>query len=100
MGKLLDGSIKHKICLQASAKLPPIGPIYKQSIEELRVLLEYLKTILIRGLIRKSTSPIGAPILFVKKPDSTLYLCVNYRALNKIIIKNHYSLLYINKILD
>ena len=100
MGKLLDGSIKHEICLQAGAKLPPISLIYKQNAEELRVLLKYLKTMLVRGLIKKSISPIGAPILFIKKLDNTLCLCVNYRALNEITVKNCYPLPYIDKMLD
>jgi hypothetical protein len=99
-GKLPDGSIEHEIRLQAGAKLPPTGPIYKQSAEELRVLLEYLETMLARGLIRKSTSPVGAPILFVKKPDGTLRLCVDYRALNEITVKNRYPLPRIDEMLD
>jgi len=40
--------------------------------------------------IRRSSSPIGAPILFVLKPDGTLQLCVDYRGLNKITIRNTY----------
>jgi len=44
------------------------------------------------GKIRRSSSPIGAPILFVPNPDGTLWLCVDYRGLNKMTIKNKYRL--------
>jgi len=51
-------------------------------------------------LFRSSTSPAGAPILFVKKKDQSLRLCVDYRGLNKITIKNKYPLPLINELLD
>jgi hypothetical protein len=44
--------------------------------------------------------PIGAPILFISKADSTIRLCVNYRGLNKVTIKNRYPIPLIGKILD
>jgi hypothetical protein len=53
-----------------------------------------------KGWIRESTSPAGAPILFVKKPDGTLRVCVDYRGLNDITIKNRYSLPRIDEMLD
>jgi len=52
------------------------------------------------GKIRRSSSPIGAPILFVPKPDGTLRLCVDYRGLNKITIKNLYPLPLMNELLS
>ena len=50
------------------------------------------------GKIRRSSSPIGAPILYVPKPDGTLRLCVDYRGLNKITIKNEYPLPLMNEL--
>jgi len=50
------------------------------------------------GKIRRSSSPIDAPILFMPKPDGTLRLCVDYRGLNKITIKNEYLLPLISEL--
>ena len=58
-------------------------------LEELRVLLQEL---LDKGFIRPSTSPWGTLILFEKKKDRTLRLCIDYRQLNRVTIKNQYSL--------
>ena len=53
-----------------------------------------------KGFIRPSTSPRGAPVLFVKKKDGTLRLCIDYRELNKVTIKNKYPLPRIDDFLD
>ena len=53
-----------------------------------------------KGFIRPSTSPWGAPVLFVKKKDSTLRLCIDYRELNKVTVKNKYPLLMIDDLFD
>ena len=50
--------------------------------------------------IRRSSSPTGAPILFVSKPDGSLRLCIDYRGLNKITIKNKYPLPLMNELRD
>jgi len=55
---------------------------------ELKTLKEYIKENLAKKFIRKSKSPAGAPVLFVKKHDGTLRLCVDYRRLNAITIRN------------
>ena len=52
------------------------------------------------GFVRPSTSPWGAPVLFVKKKDETLRLCIDYRELNKVTIKNRYPLPQIDDLFD
>ena len=58
-------------------------------LQELRVQIQEL---LDKGFIRPSTSPWGAPVLFAKKKDKTLRLCIDYRQLNRVTIKNRYPL--------
>jgi hypothetical protein len=81
-------------------KSPPFGPLYSLSEVELKALREWLDENLSKGFIRASQSPAGAPILFVKKKDGGLRLCVDYRALNNITIKNRYPLPLIPEALD
>ena len=66
-------------------------------LQELRVQLQEL---LDKGFIRPSTSPWGAPVLNAKKKDKTLRLCINYRQLNRVIIKNRYPLPRIDDLFD
>ena len=66
-------------------------------LQELRVQLQEL---LDKGSIRPSTSPWGAPILFAKKKDRTLRLCIDYRQLNRVTIKNRYPLSRIDDLFD
>ena len=73
-------------------KQPPHQPLYNLSESELQSLRKYLAEYLQRGWIRRSRSPAGAPILFAKKKDGTLRLCVDYRGLNKITIKDRHPL--------
>jgi hypothetical protein len=81
-------------------KKPPFGPLYSLSELELKALSDWLEDNLSKGFIRASQSPAGAPILFVKKKDGSLRLCVDYRALNNITIKNRYPLPLIPEALD
>ena len=53
-----------------------------------------------KGFVRPSTSPWGAPILFVKKKDGSMRLCIDYRELNKVTIRNQYPLLRIDDLFD
>ena len=93
------GPLDHHIHLKEDSK-PVFGPIYNLSETELQVLKEYIDENLRKRFIRPSTSPFGAPVLFVKKPNSSLRLCVDYRALNSMTIKNRYPLPLISELLD
>ena len=53
-----------------------------------------------KGFIRPSTSPWGAPVLFVKKKDGSLRLCIDYRRLNRVTIRNYYPLPCIDELFD
>ena len=79
---------------------PPYGPLYNLSTKELEVLRTYLDDALAKGWIQHSTSPAGAPILFVPKKDGGLRLCVDYRGLNRVTVKNRHPLPLISETLD
>jgi len=79
---------------------PPFGPIYGLLEPELQALCDYLTENLAKGFIQHSKSPAGAPILFIKKKDGSLRLCVDYCGLNKITKKNQYPLPLISGLLD
>ena len=81
----------HSIPLKPDSA-PPFGQLYDMSQKEFLVLKEYIEENLAKGFIRQSSSPAGAPIQFVKKADSSLCICVDYRGLNEMTIKNWYPL--------
>ena len=64
------------------------------------VELQELQELLEKGFIRSSTSPWGTPILFAKKKDKTLRLCIGYRQLNRVTVKNRYPLPRIDDLFD
>ena len=74
--------------------------IYALSAVKLKALREYLDSSLKKGQIRHSISPARALILFVPKKDGGLWLCVDYRGLNKITVKNRHPLPLIGEMLD
>jgi Reverse transcriptase (RNA-dependent DNA polymerase)/RNase H-like domain found in reverse transcriptase/Retroviral aspartyl protease len=67
---------------------------------EVQEVDKQLKALLQKGLIEPSSSPYGAPVLFVSKPDGSLRMCIDYRALNKITVKNRYPIPRIDDLLD
>jgi hypothetical protein len=78
----------------------PPGRMYSLSPSELGPLQTFIKDNIRSGFIRPTNSPHGAPILFVRKKDGSLRLCVDYRGLNKITKKDRYPLPLISDLLD
>ena len=89
----------HKITLKPDTEVP-FGPLYNLSETELVTLKSYLEENLSNGFIERSESPAGAPVLFVKKKDGSLRLCVDYRGLNRITVPNRCPLPLISETLD
>jgi hypothetical protein len=83
---------------------PSTAPIYKTSYRmatpEIAELKEHIKELLQQGFIHPSSSPWGAPVIFVSKKDGTQRLCVDYHALNEVTIKNNYPLPRIDDLFD
>jgi hypothetical protein len=98
-GMPLDREVEFVIDL-----LPGTAPIskrpYRMSVEELKELKEQLTEFQKAGYIRLSSSPWGAPILFVQNKDSSQRMCVDYRSLNDVTIKNKYPLPRIEDLFD
>ncbi|KAL0534025.1 hypothetical protein IC582_028302 [Cucumis melo] len=73
---------------------------YRMAPAELKELKVQLQELLDKGFIRPSLSPWGAPVLFVKKKDGSMRLCIDYRELNKVTVKNRYPLPRIDDLFD
>ena len=95
----LDREVEFGIDLLPGTQPISIPP-YRMATAELNELREQLKDLLDKGFIRPSCSPWGAPVLFVKKKDGSLCLCVDYRQLNKVTVKNKYPLPCIDNLFD
>ena len=67
---------------------------------KLTELIKQLDELLEKGFIRSNISPWGAPVLFSKKADGSLRLCIDYRKLTQMTVKNKYSLPYIDDLFD
>ena len=83
-----------------SDKEPLKGSLYNMSRDELLVLQKYLKEHLFKGFIRVSSSSAVFSIIFVKKPEGGLCLCVDYCGLNNLTVKNHYLLPLVRETLN
>ncbi|MBW0537704.1 hypothetical protein O181_077419 [Austropuccinia psidii MF-1] len=88
----------HHIELEGS--LPPVGVIYSLANQESHTLRAYISENVEKAFIRPSSSSTGAPVLFVKKKDGGLHLCVDYRKLNAVTRKNKYPVPPMNQILN
>ncbi|GJW88304.1 putative reverse transcriptase domain-containing protein [Tanacetum coccineum] len=73
---------------------------YRLTPSEMKELVDQLQELLEKGFIRPSSSPWGAPVLFVKKKDGTFRMCIDYRELNKLTVKNRYPLPRIDDLFD
>ena len=91
--------VKHSIDLTPGAPLPN-EPIYRRSILENDEIKRQIQELLQKGHIHPSSSPCGSPIKLVEKKDGTWRLCIDYRALNKIIVCNRYLVPRIDDLLD
>ncbi|GKD21879.1 putative reverse transcriptase domain-containing protein [Tanacetum coccineum] len=84
--------------------IPGAAPVarapYRLAPSEMKELSEQLKELSDKGFIRPSSSPWGAPVLFVKKKDGSFRMCIDYRELNKLTVKNRYPLLRIDDLFD
>ena len=89
----------HKIELEPGAKPPAMGP-YRMAPPELEELRRQLKELLDAGFIQPSKAPYGAPVLFQRKHDGSLRMCIDYRALNKVTVKNKYPIPLIADLFD
>ncbi|GKF48978.1 hypothetical protein Tco_0142229, partial [Tanacetum coccineum] len=84
--------------------VPGAAPVarapYRLAPSEMKELAEQLKELSDKGFIRPSSSPWGAPVLFVKKKDGSFWMCIDYRELNKLTVKNRYPLPRIDDLFD
>jgi hypothetical protein len=84
--------------------VPSTNPIskapYRMASSKLKELKEQLQELLDKGFIRPSMSQWGVPVLFVKKKDGSMRMCIDYQELNKVTINNQYPLPRIDDLLD
>ena len=98
-GLPLDREVEFTIDLIPGTEPISIPP-YRMAPVELRELKAQLEELLSKGFIRPSISPWGASVLFVKKKDGSLRLCIDYRQLNRATIRNQYPLPRIDELFD
>ncbi|GBG62416.1 hypothetical protein CBR_g30370 [Chara braunii] len=96
---VVEREVVHAIEIIPGSKTPK-GRIYRMAPTELDELRQQLKELTEKGWIRPSTSPFGSPVLFVPKKGGTLRMCIDYRGLNAITVKNAEPLPRIDDLLD
>ena len=94
-----EREVEHTIELTPGSRPPPLR-CYRHSNKENDELERVIEAYLEHGWIRHSKSPYGSPVLFVRKKDGTLRMCVDYRGLNKITVRNSYPLPLMEELLD
>jgi hypothetical protein len=98
-GLPLVRQIEFRIDLEPDAAPLAKAP-YRLTLTEMQELSSQLEELLDKGFIRPSLSPWGAPLLFIKKKDGSFRMCIDYRELNKLSIKNRYPLPRIDELFD
>ncbi|GJR63172.1 putative reverse transcriptase domain-containing protein [Tanacetum coccineum] len=97
--QVFSSTVKFQIDL-----LPGAAPLarapYRLALAEMQELSTQLQELSDKGFIRPSSSPWGAPVLFVKKKDGSFWMCIDYRELNKLTVKNRYPLSRIDDLFD
>ena len=94
-----EREVSHTIPLQPGA-LPPSKNMYRLSPREREEVEKQVRKMLDMGFIQPSSSPFGSPVLFVEKPDGSLRMCLDYRALNAITVKRKYPMPNIQDLFD
>nr|GEY16008.1 putative reverse transcriptase domain-containing protein [Tanacetum cinerariifolium] len=79
---------------------PVAQALYRLALSEMKELSKQLHELSEKGFIRPSSSPWGAPVLFVQKKDGSFRMCIDYRELNKLTVKNRYTLPRIDDLFD
>ncbi|KAJ9520731.1 hypothetical protein QJQ45_007584 [Haematococcus lacustris] len=91
--------VGHTIPLVPDSR-PPVTPMYRLSRPEQEELKKQIKDYLAKGMIEPSSSPYAAPILFVQKKSGELRMCIDYRQLNKLTLRDQYPLPRIDDLFD
>ena len=92
MSRVVDNQeVAHRIVELPNTR-PPSRPAFRMSAQEIETLKKQLDVLLANGFIRPSSSPYGAPVMFVPKPDGSLRFVIDYRALNAQTVKDTYNL--------
>jgi Reverse transcriptase (RNA-dependent DNA polymerase) len=99
----LDGlpphrDIEHEI--KTTGEIPKRQSPFRLSFAEQEELSKQLEDLLQRGYISPSKSPYGATVLFVRKKDGSLRMCIDYRALNRVTVRDNYGLPHLQELLD
>ncbi|KAJ9516227.1 hypothetical protein QJQ45_001146 [Haematococcus lacustris] len=94
-----DRPVGHTIPLEPGNR-PPATPMYRLSKPEHDELKQQIQDLLAKGMIEPSSSPYAAPVLFVQKKSGELRMCIDYRQLNKITLRDQYPLPRIDDLFD
>jgi len=99
IGMPLKREVEHEIYLQQDAPVSNIG-MYRSSVLYNAEIKKHVQELINKGIIRPSSSPCGSPVVLVLNKDGMWRMCIDFQALNKITIKNHYNLPRIDDLLD